>query len=104
MTRSDAVYVRKSTSPQEEQSQIDALQDYLTRNGLTVDKDYWFSDTGSRHRPEDRPDFQRMMALVEQKRIRRVFVWKQDHIVSGVKLWDTSCIPSSRLAPNSSTS
>jgi DNA invertase Pin-like site-specific DNA recombinase len=87
MTRVDAVYVRKSTSPQEEQSQIDAIQDYLKRNSLAVDAEYWFTDTGSRHRPEDRPDFQRMLKLLEQKRIRRVYVWKQDRIVSGVKLW-----------------
>ena len=87
MTRVDAVYVRKSTTPQEEQSQIDAIQDYLNRNSLAVDADYWFMDTGSRHRPEDRPDFQKMLALLEQKRIRRVYVWKQDRIVSGVKLW-----------------
>lgn len=87
MTRSDAVYVRKSTSPQEEQSQIDALEDYLKRQSITVPKEFWFTDTGSRHRPEDRPDFQRMLKLIEEKKIRRVFVWKQDRIVSGAKLW-----------------
>ncbi len=87
MTRSDAVYVRKSTSPQEEQSQIDALEDYLKRQSITVPKEFWFTDTGSRHRPKDRPDFQRMLKLVEEKKIRRVFVWKQDRIVSGAKLW-----------------
>src|SRR5437016_3518799 len=81
--RVDAVYVRKSTSPQEEQSQIDAIKDYLDRTGVGVAPEHWFTDTGSRHRPEDRPDFQKMLALVEQKKVRRVYVWKQDRIVSG---------------------
>jgi predicted site-specific integrase-resolvase len=85
--RVDAVYVRKSTSPQEEQSQIDAIRDYLDRTGVGVAPEHWFTDTGSRHRPEDRPDFQKMLALVEQKKVRRVYVWKQDRIVSGVWLW-----------------
>lgn len=85
--RVDAVYVRKSTSPQEEQSQIDAIKDYLDRTGVGVAPEHWFTDTGSRHRPEDRPDFQKMLALVEQKKVRRVYVWKQDRIVSGVWLW-----------------
>jgi hypothetical protein len=41
MTRSDAVYVRASTSPQEEQSQIDAIQDYLlwTTHVLTASEE-----------------------------------------------------------------
>jgi predicted site-specific integrase-resolvase len=85
--RIDAVYVRKSSDPQEEQSQIDAIEAYLARHNIRVRKEHWFSDTGSRHRPQDRPDFQRLLDLVNQGRVRRVFIWKQDRFVSGVRLW-----------------
>lgn len=85
--RSDAVYVRKSSDPQEEQSQIDAIKNYLDRKNIQVSEDNWFVEVGQRHRPEDRPKFQTLMRLVEQSQIARVFVWKQNRVVSGVKLW-----------------
>ncbi len=85
--RLDAVYVRKSSDPQEEQSQIEAIKDYLDRVNIQVPQANWFVEVGQRHRPEDRPEFQRLMRLVEQGRIARVFVWKQNRVVSGVKLW-----------------
>lgn len=85
--RSDAVYVRKSSDPQEEQSQIDAIKNYLDRKNIQVPKENWFIEVGQRHRPEDRPQFQTLMRLVEQSQIARVFVWKQNRVVSGVKLW-----------------
>lgn len=87
MSKIDAVYVRKSSSPQEEQSQLDAIRDCLDRQNITINKDHWYSDTGSRHRPEDRDGFQKLMRLVEEGKVKRVFVWKQDRVVSGVKLW-----------------
>lgn len=85
--RFDAVYVRKSSDPQEEKSQIDAIKEYLDRKNLQVSQANWFVEVGQRHRPEDRPEFQKLMRLVEQGRIARVFVWKLNRVVSGVKLW-----------------
>ena len=83
----EAVYVRKSSEPQEEASQIDAIKDFLVRQKIHVTEDNWFVEVGQRHRPEDRPKFQRLMRLVEGGRVNRVFVWKQNRVVSGVKLW-----------------
>lgn len=85
--RIDAVYVRKSDHPQEEASQIEAIQDFLDREKIHVNKANWFVETGQRHRPEDRPKFLHLMRLVEAGTVHRVFVWKQNRVLSGVKLW-----------------
>ena len=87
MNRVHAVYVRKSSTPQEEASQIDALKSYLDRQHVHVARDHWFGDTGSRAKPEERPDFQRLMRLVEKGKISHVYIWKQDRFVVGTKLW-----------------
>ncbi|MGL4422069.1 MAG: recombinase family protein [Gemmataceae bacterium] len=83
----EAVYVRKSSDPQEEVSQIEAIKDYLERLGIVVVDHNWFVEVGQRHRPEDRPKFQHLMRMVEANKVSRVFVWKQNRVVSGVKLW-----------------
>lgn len=87
MSRIDAVYVRKSSDPQEEASQIEAIKEYLQRKDIHIAEDDWFVEVGQRHRPEDRPRFQKLMRLVEGGGVKRVFVWKQNRVVSGVKLW-----------------
>jgi hypothetical protein len=78
--RHDAVYIRKSTDLQEEKSQIEGVQDYLDRNQITIPKEYWFEDTGSRHKSDLRDDMQRLRKLVELGHIGRVFCWKQNRI------------------------
>lgn len=78
--RHDAVIIRKSSDPQEEQSQIEGIKTYLDRKHITIPADYWFIDTGSRHKSEQREGFQRLLNLVKQDRIGRVFCWMQDRI------------------------
>ena len=80
MARTDTVYVRKSTTPQEEKSQTDAIRQHLDRHHVHVPEDMWFSDTGSRHSSDKRAGFQKLMRLVEQDRIRVIYCWKQDRI------------------------
>jgi hypothetical protein len=79
--RNDAVYIRKSSDPQEEESQIRGVREWLVKNHLQVPGDeFWFQDTGSRHHSKTRDDFQRMLALVTEERIGTVYCWKQDRI------------------------
>ncbi|CAN5534392.1 hypothetical protein BH11PLA2_BH11PLA2_16040 [soil metagenome] len=83
----EAVYVRKSSDPQEEASQIEAIKDYVKSQNIEVLDNNWFVEVGQRHRPEDRLKFQQLMRMVEAGKVNRVFVWKQNRVVSGVKLW-----------------
>ena len=79
--RSDAVYIRKSSDPQEEESQIRGVREWLVKNSLQIPEDeFWFQDTGSRHHSKTRDDFQRMLSLVEKGQIGTVYCWKQDRI------------------------
>jgi DNA invertase Pin-like site-specific DNA recombinase len=87
MKREDAVYVRKSSDPQEEASQIGALRDYLDRQQIHVPQHLWFIDTGSRAKPEEREAFQRLLKLVRAGKISRVFIWKPDRFTVGVTKW-----------------
>jgi hypothetical protein len=79
--RQDAVYIRKSSDPQEEESQKKGVRDYLADRRLPFPPaSHWFTDTGSRHHSKTREDFQSMLRLVQQGKIGTVYCWHQDRI------------------------
>jgi DNA invertase Pin-like site-specific DNA recombinase len=78
--RHDAVIIRKSSDPQEEKSQIEGINSYLDRKHISVPQEYWFIDTGSRHKSDQREEFQRLLQLVTQGKIGTVFCWMQDRM------------------------
>jgi DNA invertase Pin-like site-specific DNA recombinase len=70
-----AVYARISTETQDVTSQLATIDSYLKRHGLTVEPSRFFIDRGwSRADSETRPEFQRMLALVDEGAIKWILV------------------------------
>ncbi len=85
---STAAYLRVSTDEQDHARQRRAVRECMKDNGLSAADDLWFSDKESRDLDYKRPDFQRMMRLVEKGSIRTIVVEKFDRFgVQDVDEW-----------------
>ena len=74
-----AAYVRVSDDDQDTKRQFAAIRSFETRNDVRIPKHYLFKDEGwARDKADRRPDFQRMMRLVEQGAIQWIVVDKLD--------------------------
>jgi DNA invertase Pin-like site-specific DNA recombinase len=88
VTRRWAALVRVSSSQQDEERQKKAIRQIARERGCPVDPDLWFFDKESRDRSDKRPEFQRLMGLMEQGQIAGIYVEKQDRFgVSNAKEW-----------------
>jgi DNA invertase Pin-like site-specific DNA recombinase len=64
LTGIGAAYIRVSDDQQDTQRQYEALHAFEKRHGVTIAKQYWFTDQGwARDTADKRPEFQRMMKL-----------------------------------------
>jgi DNA invertase Pin-like site-specific DNA recombinase len=77
MVVSVAIYVRVSTEDQNPENQIAELRSYCDRSEYVVYGVYTDKCSG---RTEDRPEFQRLMADMRQRRFKAILVWKLDRI------------------------
>jgi len=76
--RVNAVFIRKSSKPQDEQAQVDNVRAMLKAKGVPVDDDRWFTTTVSRRKVKADAEFRRLMDLVEADRVSTVYVESQD--------------------------
>jgi len=82
VNRIDAVFIRKSTSKQDEESQQGNVEKLLKARDVTVPKDNWYFGTVSRRKVETNDAFNEMICAVEQGRIGTVYVESQDRFGS----------------------
>jgi DNA invertase Pin-like site-specific DNA recombinase/uncharacterized coiled-coil protein SlyX len=74
-----AYYIRVSTDDQDTARQHEAIGRWLKANKLTIAPHFRFEDHGfERDRPELRPDFQRMMRMIENGTIQWIVADAQD--------------------------
>jgi DNA invertase Pin-like site-specific DNA recombinase len=74
-----AAYVRVSDDQQDTKRQYEAIRAFEQRHGVTIPKQYWFKDEGwTRDTADRRPDFQRLMHLAEEGRIKWIVVSERD--------------------------
>jgi DNA invertase Pin-like site-specific DNA recombinase len=79
-----AAYLRVSDDQQDTQRQYEALHAFEKRHSVTIPKQNWFKDEGwARDTADHRPDFQRLMKLVEAGAVRWIVVDQLDRF--GVK-------------------
>jgi len=72
-----AVYLRVSTDLQTEVSQLKACTDFCVQRGYEIVGVY--SDHGkSAYKVSSRPEYQKVMKLVKQRRIQHIVVWSLD--------------------------
>lgn len=76
--RVDATFIRKSGRTQDEAGQIGNVEAMLKERAVHVSQDHWFVGTVSRRKVKANADFSRLMGLVENDRIRTVYVESQD--------------------------
>src|SRR5262245_19707530 len=70
-----AAYLRVSTDQQDTVRQYDAIHAFEKRHGITIPPHLWFKDEGwARDKADKRPDFQRMLKLVERGQLRTLVV------------------------------
>lgn len=74
----DAVFIRKSSREQDENGQIANVKVMLQDVGVNVLSDYWFMGTVSRRKVRANADFLRLLELIENDRVRTVYVESQD--------------------------
>jgi hypothetical protein len=74
----DAVFIRKSTAAQDESGQIANVENMLRSTGVHVPQDHWFLGTVSRRKVKANANFSRLMEMVENDRIRTVYIESQD--------------------------
>ena len=74
----DAVFIRKSSREQDENGQIANVKVMLQDVGVDVLSDYWFMGTVSRRKVRANADFLRLLELIENDRVRTVYVESQD--------------------------
>ncbi len=77
-----AIYVRVSTGQQDRETQRKGLRDYLEKQKLTVAKEAWYEDTGSRADADTRPSFQRLLRAIESGSVKWVLVLAIDRFGS----------------------
>lgn len=76
--RKDVVFIRKSTTTQDERAQIANVESMLTELGVTIPDEYWFVCTVPRAKVKGNEEFKRLLALVEADKVGRVFIESQD--------------------------
>jgi DNA invertase Pin-like site-specific DNA recombinase len=102
-----AAYLRVSTDEQDTERQYAAIRSFEARHGVAIARTFWFKDEGwARDQADRRPDFQRLMKLVEAGRVQWIVVDRLDRFgmksakqlfayllrleEAGCKLYDTS--------------
>ena len=72
-----AVYVRVSTDDQNPENQVQELKAYCQRSEYSIHDIYIDKCSG---RTEDRPEFQRILLDMRQRKFKAILVWKLDRI------------------------
>ncbi len=75
-----ALYARTSTDDQTTEQQVDALLGYARTQGWQVPSELRFIDQGFSGKNADRPEFQRLKALIEAKLVDVVLAIKIDRL------------------------
>ena len=78
-----ALYGRVSTSDQNVGMQMEAIREYCSRSGYQVVDEY--VDNGFSGKDDRRPDFERLLADMRQKRFDALVVYKLDRIGRSMK-------------------
>ena len=79
-----AVYIRVSTDDQDTARQYHATAEWLGRHGVDVRDEHRFEDKGwARSEARRRPEFNRMLDLVDKGRIQWIVVDSQDRFGTG---------------------
>jgi DNA invertase Pin-like site-specific DNA recombinase len=79
LTGDGAAYIRVSDDEQDTARQYASAHAFEKRHGVTIPKQHWFVDEGwARDAADRRPDFQRLMRLAEEGRIRWIVVDRLD--------------------------
>src|SRR5262249_45638133 len=74
-----AASIRVSDDQQDTLRQYEALRAFEQRHGVSIAPQFWFKDEGwARDTADRRPDFQRLMKLVESGRVRWIVVDQLD--------------------------
>jgi hypothetical protein len=76
--RFDVVLIRKSTHAQDDRAQADNVAAMLKAEGVYVSDEHWFTVTVTRANVQGNDDFQKIMKLVEENRVRTAYVESQD--------------------------
>jgi DNA invertase Pin-like site-specific DNA recombinase len=84
--RVDAVFIRKSTTSQDEQAQVANVTAMLRERGVYVPERYWFTCTVARAKVQGNAEFRKLMSLVEAYKVGTVYVESLDR-------WGTGDIP-----------
>src|SRR4051812_25930974 len=79
MTKPIAVYLRKSAKDQKFDSQRDVILQWLTSNGIDMDKVEFYLDSETGRRMS-RPAFDRLQADVFAGKVKTIVVYKVDRI------------------------
>lgn len=74
-----AAYLRVSTDLQDTKRQYSAIEGFEERHDVSISKRHWFKDEGwARDKADQRPDFQRLMKLVESGAVQWIVVDQLD--------------------------
>ena len=74
-----AAYIRVSTEVQDEQRQLDQINRWLARHGVSLPDDFYYTDRAKkRWDPENRPAFQRLLRDIKHGRVNWFVVDAQD--------------------------
>jgi DNA invertase Pin-like site-specific DNA recombinase len=76
-TRTDVVFIRKSTTSQDEQAQRANVAAMLKEHGVYVAERHWFSGTVGRRKVRANAEFNVLMGLVEADKVGTVYVESQ---------------------------
>ena len=78
MSKELVLYIRTSTTDQNTDTQLVALQDYCRRMDYKIADTY--IDAGYTGKTEQRPEFERLLSDVRSGKVRCLCVWKIDRI------------------------
>ena len=77
--KSIACYVRVSTAEQNEASQVQQVEKWISDSGIDIDRVVWFIDKKSGD-DLDRPQFQKLQTAIENGTVSTVVVYKLDRL------------------------
>jgi DNA invertase Pin-like site-specific DNA recombinase len=79
LTGDGAAYVRISKDQRDTQRQYEALHAFEKQHKVKIPEHLWFEDEGwARDAADDRPEFQRLMKLAEEGRVKWIVVSERD--------------------------
>jgi hypothetical protein len=81
--RIDAVFIRKSTTAQDEAAQIRNVENMLREHANHVPTQYWFVCTVPRANVQGNAEFKRLLDLIEADRVGTVYIESQDRWGTG---------------------